>query len=187
VPRSPAVSFGCVVVFALFGCIACGTHYQMTPRERFSYNVSEYLELRNQALRAAGGGLKTTDDPAWLDSHVDQLAQEIQRSRKGLRQGVFFSPSVAMLVRTDIVRRLSVPDGHTLTAAILEVQPRDLRPRVNDRYPEDQPRPSTPPSLLQVLPPLPPVLEYRFVGRDLLLIDRMTGVILDVLPSAIPS
>ena len=42
------------------------------------------------------------------------------------------------------------------------------------------------PVLLAVLPPLPVVLSYRFAGRDLLLLDRTTGVILDFVDNALP-
>jgi hypothetical protein len=36
------------------------------------------------------------------------------------------------------------------------------------------------------LPELPPELSYRFVGRDLVLKDIKAGLVVDVLPNAIP-
>lgn len=82
--------------------------------------------------------------------------------------------------------RLSEPDGDSLRSALRSVMPHGFTPSVNATYPDDQPVEVTPPSLLMVLPPLPPVLAYRFVGRDLAVIDRDTRLIVDVLPEALP-
>jgi hypothetical protein len=57
---------------------------------------------------------------------------------------------------------------------------------VNDVFPEDIPLTTTPPILLSKLPLLPQELAYRFVGRDLTLNDTKTGLIVDVIPKAIP-
>ena len=43
-----------------------------------------------------------------------------------------------------------------------------------------------PPSLLLRLPKLPKELEYRFVGRTLVLVDRGGNVILDYIKEAVP-
>jgi hypothetical protein len=61
-----------------------------------------------------------------------------------------------------------------------------LRLRVNARYPKELPLQSTPPSILLNLPKLPPELEYRIVGHDLVLLDVKAGLIVDYLPRAIP-
>ena len=47
------------------------------------------------------------------------------------------------------------------------------------------PLPTMPAVLLQVLPTLPPQLEYRFIGRALILRDIDAALILDYLPDAI--
>jgi len=40
--------------------------------------------------------------------------------------------------------------------------------------------------VLAVLPPVPDDVEYRFVGRDLILRDAHANVVIDVLPDAVP-
>jgi hypothetical protein len=45
---------------------------------------------------------------------------------------------------------------------------------------------TTPPTLLVKLPELPQELAYRFVGRDLTLIDIEARLIVDLIPNAIP-
>jgi hypothetical protein len=57
--------------------------------------------------------------------------------------------------------------------------------RVDHSYPKDAALQSTPPSLLQNLPQLPPDVEYRFVGNALILRDVEANLIVDFLPEAI--
>jgi hypothetical protein len=43
-----------------------------------------------------------------------------------------------------------------------------------------------PGNVLTALPPLPEGLEYRFVSRNLLLLDVQANLIVDFMPAAIP-
>jgi hypothetical protein len=61
-----------------------------------------------------------------------------------------------------------------------------VRLKVNDSYPPDLPLTTMPPTLLQLLPPLPQQLEYRIVGRDLVLLDLKANLIVDVVRQALP-
>ena len=56
---------------------------------------------------------------------------------------------------------------------------------VNGRYPAGVPFATTPYPVLLALPPLPPGLEFRFVGKDLILLDQPADVILDYMRNAI--
>jgi len=58
--------------------------------------------------------------------------------------------------------------------------------RVNAEYPPGAPRSTVPPSVLLTLPPLPACLHYRFVDRDLVLVDSVAQLIVDFLPAAVP-
>ena len=40
--------------------------------------------------------------------------------------------------------------------------------------------------MLLTLPPLPACLHYRFVDRDLVLVDSVAQLIVDFLPAAVP-
>ena len=54
------------------------------------------------------------------------------------------------------------------------------------RWRSGWPRSTVPPSVLLTLPPLPPSLHYRFVGRDLILVDSVAQLVVDLLPAAAP-
>ena len=58
--------------------------------------------------------------------------------------------------------------------------------KVNDVYPDDQPRATMPPTLLSRLPVLPNELAYRVIGRALVLQDIKTNLIVDFIPMVIP-
>jgi hypothetical protein len=59
-------------------------------------------------------------------------------------------------------------------------------PRVNDTYPRTVEYPIMPPSLLAALPPLPDELQYRLVGRTLILWDHHADLVVDVMADALP-
>ena len=58
--------------------------------------------------------------------------------------------------------------------------------KVNEVYPDNQPRTTMSPTLLNRLPVLPQELAYRIIGRALVLQDTKTNLIVDFIPNAIP-
>jgi hypothetical protein len=57
--------------------------------------------------------------------------------------------------------------------------------KVNAKYPDGLPRPTLPANLLLNLPSLPKGLEYRIVGKHLVLLDIDANLIVDYIPNAI--
>ncbi len=70
-------------------------------------------------------------------------------------------------------------------ALIVEL-PKGIKIGVNTIYPTTLPLATFPANLLEKLPKLPPELEYRIVGRDLILRDTTGNVIVDVMPNVFP-
>ena len=58
------------------------------------------------------------------------------------------------------------------------------RLQVNGRWPEAMPFNFVPPQLIAALPPLPEELQYRIIGRSLVLWDLHANLIVDFLPAA---
>jgi hypothetical protein len=69
--------------------------------------------------------------------------------------------------------------------AIMDDNPGELANEINGTYPEGKPLSTVPPNILAVLPRLPDDIEYRFLGRHLILLDTRANVILDRIPFAI--
>ena len=57
--------------------------------------------------------------------------------------------------------------------------------KVNASYPDDTPLPTTPAQVLMKLPKLPEQLEYRIVGKTLIVRDVEADIIVDFVPNAI--
>jgi hypothetical protein len=178
---TPRASWPAYIVLAGIGCSA---RTSRSPDE-FAYRIEEYLETRAAAVRQVGAVTPTATSSADR-RQVDQLAHTIQAFRRGYGTNVLVPRGIGIRIRRDLARRFEEPDGADLRAAVSEVPPMQFTPMVNGRYPNTAPRATVPPSLLKVLPPLPSAIEYRFVGLDLVLLDRNTSVILDIVRDAIP-
>jgi hypothetical protein len=57
--------------------------------------------------------------------------------------------------------------------------------KVNAPYSEGAPLSTVPPNVLAALPQLPEALEYRVVGKHLILRDVKANIIVDFIPNAV--
>ncbi len=153
----------------------------------FTDRVQAYIKLQKN-LEASLPGLKPTKDAARIDEHQHALARKIADARRGARQGDIFTHEVTERFRKIIRREFSGPAGRLARRTIQQDDPPKVlvRLHVNEVYPENSPLLTTPPTLLSKLPPLPQELAYRIVGRDLTLTDTKAGLIVDLIPNAIP-
>ena len=150
----------------------------------FQKEVAEYERLHLAQLARLG-----TREPAKIE---EALARAIVSKRDDADQGDIFKKDVQPLFKKLIAEQLKGPDTAPAQEAVVEGNPtvdEDSVPvvvRVNSAYPSGASRSTVPASLLLALPVLPACLHYRFVGRDLLLVDAVAQVIVDFLPAAVP-
>lgn len=150
----------------------------------FSDRVQQYIEVGRKA-DAPLSKLSPTNDPVKIDVHKKALAEAIQAARRDAKQGDVFGNAAdhfRRIIRQD-ARRRTVRDAY---AAMQEV-PRQQPVSVNAEYPTDQALATVPPLILTRLPRLPEGLEYRFMGRDLILYDSSSNLIVDFIHEAVPS
>ena len=156
----------------------------------FHERVAKYAKLRARELSRLG-------KPAVADAEASAAAQKalaraIQSKRVKARQGDIFTRAVVPVFRRLVATELQGPDALAARKAVIEGNPKHEEPkvalelRVNAEYPLGSPRSTVPPSLLMTLPPLPECLHYRFVGRDLILVDSVAQIIVDFLPGGAP-
>lgn len=125
--------------------------------------------------------------PEAIDVYRRAHERQLQRARRGEDQGEIFTREARRVIRRLLHEIFKAPDGASLRAAIMDENPPQLTSlRVNSRYPDDAPLSTVPPQVLKALPPVPDVLEYRFIGDRLLLLDTHVPVVIDILPAAIP-
>jgi hypothetical protein len=133
----------------------------------FSTRVNDYVKLHKQQ-EASLPVLKQTNDPGEIQVHQRALAEKIREARSSGSHEIF-STEISALFRQRIEHHFkSSPTAPQAKATIRQGEPVKVRLKVNDSYPPDLPLTTMPPTLLQLLPPLPQQLEYRIVGRDLI-------------------
>ncbi len=150
--------------------------------QKFQSLANKYLDLRKQA---AGKSTGPSDSPETLTANQRELASRIQKRRSGAKRGEIFTPELTAFFRRQIAQSLNGPHGTEIRASLHGAEPTNTRLRVNQSYPEKLPLQSTPPSLLLTLPTPPDGLEYRIVGRDLVLRDSEANIVVDFIPNVI--
>ena len=155
--------------------------------QQFKERVDQYATLR-RAIQAELP-LQVCSEAGEIKLAVDDLAAAIRVARPGARSGDFFDAGTARLFRDRIEETLLAHNYHVA----------DLLNEISSEAPRLDP-PLTvngdfnwrfgammPAAIIGVLPELPEAVQYRFIGRDLVLVDTDTGLILDVLKHALPS
>ncbi len=148
----------------------------------FQNRVSQYLKLHKKAQGNAPQP-KQTSSPAAIIQFQHHLADAIRELRPDASQGEIFTPPVAELFRKLVAGEMTGPDRAKIRKSFQHAEPiHGVRLEVNQAYPDNLPLQSMPPSLLLNLPKLPPEVEYRFVGRELVLRDIAANLVVDVIP-----
>jgi hypothetical protein len=122
--------------------------------------------------------------PEQFIDHQRALAQLIQRERLGARPGDVLTKETRNLMRRLLAGVLRGPDGSQLKKAILDEFTGNVRLVVNGQYPDDVPLSQMPLQILQALPKIPEILEYRFIGKNLVLLDVHARIIVDFIDKA---
>ena len=150
---------------------------------RFQKAVKSYAELHDRLISRL-----SREEPVT----ASQLALALMTERSKAQPSDILIPEVHGLFKRMIAEQLGGPDGLSARRAVEEGNPAEEREievvvRVNAPYPAGAAHSTVPPSLLLALPVLPSYLHYRFVGRDLILVDTVAQLIIDFLPAAAPA
>ena len=154
--------------------------------EGFEKQVADYVKLHKKA-EAGLPAKKPTDSSHTINERRRLLAGKIEAARPSAKQGDFFSPEVSQLFKRLIAMAYQSSGPAKVGTSLRHDEPvHGVQMQVNAPYPETVPLQTTPPSILLNLPPLPPELDYRIVGQDLVLRDTGANIIVDYIPGAIP-
>jgi hypothetical protein len=152
--------------------------------EEFQQRLAAYTSLRGDLARGLEP-LAPTANPVQLDARRESLAAAIVQGRKGAHQGDLIPPAAAAIIRREVAFDLAARPAEDRRHALDEV-PRTA-PVLNAAYPEEEAFATVPPLLLQRLPPLPESLQYRLLGRHIVLLDADASVVIDYVPDALSS
>ena len=146
----------------------------------FVIRVQAYSDLR-KGLERGLPVLRVTDDARELLTREHALAERIRAARSRARQGDILTPGVSEAFK-EMLRLQASP---STCAALGDDNPGALEVGTNDRYPEHKPMSTMPANVLAALPRLAEDVEYRLLGRDLILVDTRARLVLDRMPLAI--
>jgi hypothetical protein len=147
--------------------------------------LKSYVDLHKK-VEGELTSLPTDATPQQIDQHQRQFEQRIRAARSGAKQGEVFTPEAEPVIRRLLAAVFDGPEGKQLLATILDENPAGMKLAVNMRYPDEVPVSTMPPEVLQTLPRLTEDMEYRFIGRHLILLDTHAHVVADFIADAIP-
>ena len=152
----------------------------------FHRRVNAYLEIHKDAAKGDARP-KETPSPTEINAREQALAARIRAARPTAKQGDLFTAEVRHKFRRLLAPELKGEDGRDAKAVLKDDAPPtgSIPFAVNAKYPEGAPLPSVPANVLLNLPTLPNPLEYRIIGRHLVLLDTAADLIVDYIPNAI--
>ena len=161
-----------------------GAATEATAIVEFTRAVHTYANL-HRTVAASLLPEEMCTDPEETQRRIGQLAEALRAERATARAGDVFNTAIASVFR----RRLAEAVRQSaLRGEVLEPQQaRRGEPglEVNDEFPWIV-KQGMPPAVLATLTTLPPELEYRFVYRDLVLLDVGANLVVDILENALP-
>ena len=155
------------------------------PIAQFEESVKQYVKLR-EGLETKLPKLSKDSTPEQIEAHKKSFQEIVRNARLGAKPGDVFKPDVANIIRAIIKNEFQGKDRKELRQTVFEAETQGVAVRVNYPYPESKELVEMPPTLLLKLPQLPKQVRYRFVGTQMLLVDRENGLIIDYMPNALP-
>lgn len=153
--------------------------------DAFDKQVKDYIALRNK-VRESAPKLSKDSTPEQIHAYKTALELSLRNARPNAKRGEFFLPATADFIRRTLKLEFQGKDRQELREKVFETETKGVVLRVNYPYAQSAEMSEMPATLLSKLPPLPKELRYRFVGRNMLLVDRESEVIIDFMPEALP-
>ena len=151
----------------------------------FEGEVKEYIKLRNQ-VRDKLPKLSKDSTPEQIHAFTTSFEEATRAVRAGAKRGEIFKPEVSTYIRTTLKTHFRGEDRVELRKTIFEAENETIPLRVNYPYPQNKEFTEMPATLLLKLPQLPKELRYRFIGRNMILVDRENNLIVDYMLDALP-
>lgn len=155
-------------------------HFDAETLADFNQRVRNYAELRRTAERDVPP-LRITENADEIIKSERTLTRRIRDVRGSSDQGQIFSGQMERQLQELFV---VVVDAAT-RSAIMDDGPDEFDLDVNEAYPRDKSLATMPPNILLRLPALAEDMEYRFVGRHLIVRDIRANMIVDEIAYAL--
>lgn len=162
------------------------SHREYMVMSRFLNAVDAYVVEHHRLFEPLSEEMMCLPDDTL--ARMNALAEVPREARRTPREGEIFTPDVAGVFRRLLSATL-FGDEANVDDLIAQIERETLfapRVRVNEPLPREVGH-TLLPWFVNVLPPLPEELEYRLVGRDLVLVDVASNLVaVDVIRAALP-
>lgn len=168
----------------------------------FQKRIDAYMAIHKDAAKDAPPQ-KETNDASKIKPAQDALGARIRAARATAKPGDILTPEVRNKFRRLMYPVVTGPTpaaqgtaGRAVKSDVKETLKENTEEqveesgkavplKVNATYPPDAPLPTTPAQVLMNLPKLPEQLEYRILGKNLIIRDVDANIIVDYVPNAI--
>ena len=147
--------------------------------------AKEYVALRERVRKTLP---KIGDEAtaAQIAAYKTSFQNAVRTARVNAKPGDIFTPASAALLKRLIKQEFKGWERNELRKTVLEADTKGVPLKINYPYPESKELVEMSPALLLALPQLPKELRYRYIGRNLAILDRDTALILDFMKNALP-
>jgi hypothetical protein len=180
-----AYILGWIIAIAAISGMAQDIRTDKVIASEFENRVREYTK-RREALESELPQLSKQATAEEISAHKSALLKKVLADRKGARHGYIFTPDAEKLIRSIVTTQYAARDRMELRKELAEAENKTVAVKVNAVYPEAAELLEMPPTLLLALPQLPKQVRYRFVGTNLLIVDRENHLIVDYMTNALP-
>jgi ABC-type transporter MlaC component len=162
-----------------------------TPAEketikRFNQRVKEYVNLRS-GVKTKVPKLSKDSTPEQIQAAESAFVTALRTARAGAKPGDLFTPDIAQYIRTTLKTEVRPNEKKEIRKVVLEKETNiPVALKVNHPYPDPKEFVEMPATLLLKLPQLPKEVKYRYVNRNLLLVDTDSNLIIDFMLDALP-
>jgi ABC-type transporter MlaC component len=154
--------------------------------KRFEERVKQYVKLRD-SVKEKVPKLSKDSTPEQIQAAENAFVEALRTARAGARPGVLFTPDITQYIRATLKRVFTPTDKKEIRKVVLDKETNIRVPlRVNYPYPDAKEFVEMPATLLLKLPQLPKQVKYRYVGRNLMLVDTDNNLIIDYMVDALP-
>ena len=151
----------------------------------FDRHVKDYLKQRER-VKAKIAPLSKDAKPEQIDAYQKSFVEALRGMRAGTKPGYIFNNETADYFRAIIKSDFRPDEKSEIRQTILTADTKGVPLKVNYPYPETKELTQIPPTVLLKFPQLPKEVKYRYVGRNLLLVDTDNNLIVDYMPNALP-
>lgn len=151
----------------------------------FDKRVKLYVKQRAR-VKAKVPQLSKDSTPEQIAAHEKAFVAGLRAARAGAKPGDIFTRDIAAHIRATLKSEFKGTDRQEIRKVVLEAETAGVPLRVNYPYPDTKEFTEMPPTLLLKLPTLPREVKFRYVGRNLFLVDTDNNLIVDFMLDALP-